>query len=254
MGPMAPGATPAAGAYIPTPRGPSSRTTLMIDWQHATAPREPVPTGSGGTTALPQRRALTAADALAAIAGADRRPLLVLRECLQCSGTEDALMSSKEDNERTYLLARWFHCVKLSPDVLEDDHPFRQLFPGAKPSHLFIANADGSSRHDLEGEHSRRELWNAMEAAIGASYQDDHAVALQKLARILDHLDEVDRSIAEMETRYELAISAGADARKVKKIQEDLTERRAERAELQAAAAKAAELEPRLPVPAPPAK
>jgi len=71
------------------------------------------------------------------------------RERHTCSGTEDALISSTEDNERTYLLARWFQCVKLPPDVLADDHPFRNPFPGEKPAHLFVANHDGSGRHDL---------------------------------------------------------------------------------------------------------
>lgn len=242
----------AASPYVPTARGPSSRTTLGIDWQHATHRAAPAASAPSGATVAPARRqALPVADALAQIAGADRRPLLVLRECLQCSGTEDALMSSKEDNERTYLLARWFHCVKLSPDVLEDDHPFRALFPGDKPSHLFIANFDGSARHDLAGEHSRRELWDAMEGAIAANYKGSAETALSKLGRILDDLDEVDRSLADMETRFELAIAAdGAGSSKVKKLQTELTERRAQREELLAAAVRVAALEPKPLVPA----
>lgn len=238
---------------MPTPRGPSSQTTLKIDWQHANAVREPE-VQTEGTVAAPRRRALSAEEAMASIASGDRRPVLVLRECLTCSGTEDALMSSKEDNERTYLLARWFHCVKLSPDVLEEDHPFRNLFPGEKPAHLFIANYDGSARHELQGTHSRRELWAAMEDALEANYQGGHASALQRLARILDDLDEVDRSLAELETRFELAVSAGADAKKTKKLQDELTERRAQRDELRAAAVKVSELQPKPLAPAPAGK
>ena len=184
------------------------------------------------------------------IAGDDRRPLLVLRECLQCSGTEDALMSSKEDNERTYLLARWFHCVKLSPDVLEPDHPFRNLFPGDKPAHLFVANHDGSARHDLEGEHSRRELWNAMETALTASYVTDHAAALQALGRLLDRLDEIDRSLAELVARVELAVSGGGSPRKLEKLQAEIAELRSRRTECQADIAKVSLLEPRTAAPA----
>ncbi len=191
---------------------------------------------------------------MAILAGEDRRPLLVLRECLKCSGTEDALMTSKEDNERTYLLARWFHCVKLSPDVLEEDHPFRALFAGEKPAHLFIANHDGSGRHDLQGTHSRRELWAAMEGALEASYQGGYASALQRLARLLDDLDEVDRSISDLDTRFELALAKGADASKTKKIQAELAERRGQRDELLAAAAKVTVLEPKPLAPAPAAR
>ena len=249
--PLAPGTTGLVGpgAYIPSTRGPSSKTTLMIAWEHATYTEKSVPKPKNPTAASVDqrvRRALTAEEALVHIAGADRRPLLVLRECLSCSGTEDALMSSKEDNERTYLLARWFHCVKLSPDVLEDDHPFRNLFPGEKPAHLFIANADGSSRHDLEGEHARSELWEAMEGAIAANYKGSHETALRKLAGLLDELDEIDRSLADLETRFELALAAdGADSKKFKKLRAQLDERRVERAELLASAVRVSALEPK---------
>jgi len=205
----------------------------LIRWEHATYTAPEEAPKAGHTVALKARRALSAEEALVHIAGTDRRPLLVLRECLKCSGTEDALMSSKEDNERTYLLARWFHCVKLAPDVLESDHPFRNLFPGEKPSHLFIANPDGSARHDLAGEHSRRELWGAMEAALAANYQGGVDSALQKLGRILDDLDEIDGSLADLESRYELAIAAdGADSPKVKKMRKELDELGQRRTEL----------------------
>jgi hypothetical protein len=235
---------------MPAARGPTSRTTLRIDWKHPTGPAQVAADGER-TVASQARRALSAEDALALIAGDDPRPLIVLRECLACSGTEDALMSSKEDNERTYLMARWFHCVKLPPDVLEDDHPFRNLFPGEKPAHLFLALEDGRMRHDLEGEHSRRELWGAMEAALAATYAESHQAALSRLVRILDDLDEVDRALADLETRFELAIASdGANASGTKKLQKQLNERRARRDELVAEASKVSALAPK-PEPAP---
>jgi hypothetical protein len=219
--------------YVTTPRGPSSRTTLKIDWQH---PIHALASETGGTSAAPRRRALPAEEALAQIASGDRRPMLVLRECHACSGTEDALMTSSVDNERTYLLARWFRCVKLPPDTLEEDHPFRSLFPGSKPAHLFISNPDGSERHDLQGVHSRRELWNAMEDAIESNYQGAHSSLLQRLTRLLDGMDQVDRTIADLETRYELAVSGRGDARKKMTMKAELEERRLQRDELLAAA------------------
>jgi len=179
------------------------------------------------------------------IAGDDPRPLLVLRECGECSGTEDALMSQADGNERTFLLSRWFRCVRLPPDVLEDDHPFRNLFTGDGPAHVFIANHDGSARHELRGTYSRRELWAAMEDAIEANYEDGHASALQRLTRLLDSLDGVDRSLADMETRLELAVSGGAGAKKTKALEAELAERRMQRDELLAAAEKVLPLRPR---------
>ena len=229
---------------MPRSRGPTSRTTLAISWQHPLLPGLAEAGADGRTTAVLQRQAMNATDALAHIVGEDRRPLLVLRECLTCRGTEDALMSSKEDNERTSLLARWFRCVKLPPDVLEKDHPFSKLFADEKPSHLFIATADGQFRHDLEGTHSRRELWGAMEQALMASYVDAPNEALTKFGKLLDGLDEVDSVLADLETRYELAIAKdGADSKQVKKLQKEIGEQKGERADLIGEASKLAALE-----------
>ena len=72
------------------------------------------------STAKKKRKALSREDAFKVIAGNDPRPLLVLRECKVCNGTDDALLKGGIDNERTFLLSRWFHCVKLPVDVLEE--------------------------------------------------------------------------------------------------------------------------------------
>lgn len=193
---------------------------------------------------MQQRSALAVAEAMAAIAGDDPRPVLVLRECLRCSGTEDALMSSKEDNERTYLLSRWFHCIKLPPDVLEADHPFRNLFPGEKPAHLFLANRDGSERHDLEGEHSRKELWGAMDKAILANYRESHTPAVLELTRLLDQLDEADRVIVDLETRSELLFAEGkGTGSAAQKLQKELEQRREKRQRLVGEVAQVSNLE-----------
>ena len=59
----------------------------------------------------------------------DKRPVLILRECDKCKGTDHALLSRTLDNEQTVLLAHWFRCVKLPPNVLlTSDHPFYNLF------------------------------------------------------------------------------------------------------------------------------
>jgi len=226
---------------MPTARGPTSRQTLQIDWQHVTPPRAEA--AGERTTAVQQRHALPVEEALALLAGEDRRPLLVLRECFKCSGTEDALMSSKEDNERTYLLSHWFHCVKLSPDVLEADHPFRNLFAQEAPSHLFLCNRDGSARHDLEGQHSRRELWGTMEGLIEANYAGNHERAVRSLAKILGEMDEADQTLADLSTRYELALSESGDSGKVRKLQSKIGAVRGERDELIAEALEVAALQ-----------
>ena len=124
------------------------------------------------------------------IAGEDPRPLLVLRECLTCTGTDDALLTRQTDNEKTMLMSRWFHCVKIAPGVLDEDHAFKNLFTGDAPAHLFLARADGSSRMELDGAQSRTELWGVMSALLDLEYRDKPDKALKKLYRVLDGFDD----------------------------------------------------------------
>ena len=200
-----------------------------MDWDHPVL-RAETAAADGRTTAKQMARALSLEEALKQVAGKDRRPLLVLRECNSCSGTEDALFTRGADNERTYLLSRWFHCVKLPPAVLEETHPFHELFSGDDPSHLFVASWDGQERHDLSGAQSRRELWDAMEKALAGSYAQSPKKPLRSLSKLLDQLDGVDIELWELRARFELALADdGPESRKVKKMigkLEDLEARR----------------------------
>src|SRR6185436_5147183 len=110
-GPSGPGTGPTTGGpYIPKSRGPTTRTELEIQWDHPVPPK--AAPGDPERTVAIVKRALPFEEALAVIRGNDPRPLLVVRECVRCSGTEDALLRRMEDNERTFLMSRWFHCVK----------------------------------------------------------------------------------------------------------------------------------------------
>jgi len=237
--------TAAAGsAYLSPARGPSSRRILDIQWTH------PVHKGARkegeGTQSSEQRKALPAAEAMRYIAGKDKRPLLILRECLTCTGTEDALLTRESDNERTYLLSQWFHCVKLPPDVLEDDHPFRNLFAGDTAAHLFVCNADGSGRTNLSGSkmRSRKALWDAMESAMKSNYRKSPRKPLRTLTNLLDDLDQIDLAVSELETKLELAIAKdGPEDRRTKKLMKKMTALRAERTELYEEVAEAAKLQ-----------
>ena len=182
------------------------------------------------------------------------RPLLVLRECLHCTGTDDALLTRQADNEKTMLLSRWFHCVKLPPDVLDDDHPFRNLFhadpqdgdedgaPGA--AHLFVARHDGSGRIDLDGAQSRTELWEAMGELLSSEYAKKTDRALKELLRTLDKYDVLDERIAQLEVDVDQRIEEdGPSSKKVKKMQKELAKLRAERDELREKAARISALQ-----------
>jgi hypothetical protein len=129
---------------------------------------------------------------LAAIADGDPRPLLVLRECDACRGSSDAFLSRTLDNEKTELLGRWFHAVRLGPEVLEPDHPLHALFPGQAPAHLFTATLDGRTRVELDGAQSQAQLWQAMTTVLRKTYRRDPDAAVRGLQKLLDQLDESD--------------------------------------------------------------
>ncbi len=195
------------------------------------------------TRAVEARHALAGADSFAFIAGEDRRPLLVLRECLTCTGTDDALMTRKADNERTMLMSRWFHCVKLPPDVLADDHPFHSLFEGRSPGHLFVARWDGSGRTDLNGQQSRTELWEKMEALLGSEYEKKAEPTLKQLLGILDGFDRIDGEISAVKGQIDDAIEDdGADSPKLSKLQAKLADLEQSKTQTRAQALKISEL------------
>lgn len=235
-------------------RGQSARTLLKLDWEYPVY--SPPSDEPAGPTAAPKHRtALSLADAIAAIAGKDPRPLLVVRECANCNGTDDALLSrGKVDNERTFLLSRWFHCVKLPVAVLDEDHPFHSLFASADPEHMFMSAADGSMRIPLESERSRVELWDTMTRVLKGTYSSEPDTPLRKIEHTLDQLDQLDQRIVGLEKEVDAAIEKdGTDSKKLKKLESELEKSKRERAE-QLSAIDAAAGELKLKKPATPAK
>jgi hypothetical protein len=230
------------GGYTTNPRGPTSRVELKLDWKFPTYV-EKVESKDGKTTAVQARRALTAADAFKYLAGDDRRPLLVLRECLKCNGTDDALMTRNSDNERTLLMSRWFHCVKLPPDVLEEDHPFHVLFDGDKPGHLFFARWDGSGRKDLTGQQSRTELWDLMGSYLASDYEKGADGSLKALVSLLDRFDRIDSDMASAKDEIDELIEKGqGESNKIRKLQDKLAELDAAKTRARADAVKLSDL------------
>ena len=220
-----------------TPRGPTSRDALSIDWNF---PVYKAGKGKGtGSVSAAARRALALEEAFASVAGKDPRPLLVLRECLTCNGTDDALLTREADNEKTMLMSRWFRCVKLPPNVLEEDHPYHGLFGDDDPGHLFVASPDGSNRRDLDGQQSRTELWKVMEGLLAVQYESKPGPAknLKKLSLLLDDFDSLDAEIMEIERQIEARIeSDGPKSRKLGRLKKKLDKVRKKRAKARAEA------------------
>jgi len=222
-------------------RGPTTKSTLTLKWSYPVY--TPPEVKSTGTVAKPTRHALSAKEALAYIAGDDARPLLVLRECLICNGTDDALLSRGVDNEKTLLLSRWFHCVKLPPDVTNPDHPFHSLFDSPDPEHLFVAAYDGSERAPLESDTSRTELWSAMTAVLTSQYKKDPSVSLKQIAQVLDKLDILDLHMSDLNSRQNALLETeGPGSKKLAKVRTDIEETRKELNDLLAQITKASDL------------
>lgn len=190
------------------------------------------------------RHALSSEAVFRTLAGNDPRPLLVLRECDVCNGTDDALLSKGVDNERTFLMSTWFHCVKLPVDVLKQDHPFYELFGHDDPEHLFVSMPDGSLKVKLESQTSRTELWDAMGQVLAAAYKTDPQPVVKLVQKSLDRMDVIDQKLLDLRARRnELLETEGASSKKLAKVELEIAEADAEIVSTKAEIAKATKLE-----------
>lgn len=175
------------------------------------------------TSAGPVEAALPRAEAFAKISETNRKPLLVLRECVHCKGTDHALFSRTLDNERTMLLAQWFYCVKLPPDVLNKKHAFRNVFEGANPPHVFLSLHDGSEVLPYDGRQTQAQLWKGMERLIDIAYQKKPKPAIKAMLSYLSRLDMLDGREQELLDRVEKEREKhGPQSTKVKKLRKEL--------------------------------
>lgn len=209
-------------ARTPHQRGPSAKDLLRMQWDFPVY--KPVEAEKTDATTVRMRQALSREAAITYLAGTDPRPLLVVRECRVCNKTDDALLTPGADNERTILLSRWFHCVKLPVDVLQKDHPFNALFPDKSSEHLFVAQRDGASKVPLESATSRTELWAAMSTILGAAYSKDPVAVAKEIAKSFDRLDVLDKRVVELEQRRDDLMESDSkpDLAKIKKVGEEI--------------------------------
>ncbi len=195
------------------------------------------------TVAKSVRKALDKQVAFYEISDDDRRPVLVLRECTRCNGTDDALLSREVSNDRILIMTRWFNCVKLPTDVLESDHPFRKLFPEEHPPHLFLARWDGSNSMALRGDLSRTELANHMFTMLKGEYRKSPPRAVKEITKIIAQYDVADEKIARLSGAVDKETEKrGLGSRKLKKMVKELDKAKAELEALKAKEAKVSKL------------
>lgn len=214
---------------------------LKIDWVHPVwKPVETAATGKPATTAAPQiERALPLAQAFELVTDGDRRPVLILRECEKCKGTDHALLAAKLDNEQTVLLAHWFRCVKLPPNVLDEKHPFYNLWKrekeGDRVPHLFFVDPDGSNRTELPGDQSQTVLWNVMFGYLERCYGEDAKAAIKQLRPLLGQYDKLDQEETLTKDRIDKELEKnGPESPKLKELDGDLAKLGKQREKLRA--------------------
>jgi len=223
----------AAAPRIALTRQRTSKKRLRIRWDYPVyvLPREET-VDPGQTIVRRRRQALSREEAFRQAAGDDPRPLLVLRECPACVGSEVALLSRKAENDRTLLFSQWFHCLKLPPDVLLEEHPFRRLFPEKDPPHLFLAMPDGSGVVGLSGAQSQKELWQAMTSVLRQAYVQDPSRAVKDHLKLLARFDHLDSREDLLEEQIDLEIEKrGPRSPKVRRLGRELEKIRAQRRE-----------------------
>lgn len=218
-------------------RQQTAKDRLALDWHFpvyapdlAEQPADDGKTNSGrAAVALPREKALLE------IKGKDHRPLLVVRECGFCKGTDDALLSRRLNNEKTLLLTKWFHCVKLPNHVLTAEHPFRNLFAAEHPPHLFLCRHDGSEVMELDGQQTQAQLWAAMEELLAREYEGDAKQAVRGILRCLNEYDTLDSLEAELRVRLEETLDKdGAKSPKVRALHRKIDAIAKDRAEVEA--------------------
>lgn len=222
-------------------RGKTAKQLLEINWQYPVYKAIEAPQHKAGSTtvAVQAERALPTEQAYEFVTDGDRRPLLVMRECERCKGTDHALLSRSLDNEQTVLLTHWFRCVKLPTNVIMEKHPLYNLFlrqkEGDRIPHLFFADPDGQNRMELPGDQPQTVLWNTMLSYLDRCYAEDAKSALKQLRQILGQYDRIDAQEQEVRARIEKeTIKNGPESPKLKKLDDDLAKLDEKRKELAA--------------------
>lgn len=209
------------GAPVTFARQRTSRARLSWDWDYAKVVQ--VVAESDDTVAAPQSRALPFDEAIGRVAGDDQRPLLVLRECFLCGSDEESDIGRKLLNEKTVMLARWFHCVRVSDAVRAQNHPLHALFSGERSPHLVLCASDGSRFTPVFGEEPLSAVWQKMRGLLQDAYEGDVHEATSALLQTLSRFDHVDSMEAELASRLDAAErTAAPDAAKIGKLRDQL--------------------------------
>jgi hypothetical protein len=226
------------GVALDMRRGKSAKKMLEIQWVYPVWKPVATPVAKDNRTVVQQvERALPLAAAYELVTDGDRRPVLILRECERCKGTDHALLHRTLDNEQTVLLAHWFRCVKMPTNVTNETHPFYNLFKkdekAGKVPHLFFVDPDGSNKSELPGDQPQSQLWDTMISYLERCYAEDAKAAIKELRQVLSQFDKLDAEEQRIKSSLDREIDKnGPDSPKAEKFQADLVKVGKDRAKL----------------------
>ena len=213
---------------------------LKVEWTYPVyKPTTPRRKPGERTVAKEVDRALPIEQAYMLVADGDKRPLLIMRECELCKGTDHAVLSRTLSNEQTVLLTHWVRCVKLPPNVLTEKHPFFNLFKKGekqkKVPHLFFADPNGDHKIALPGDQSQSELWKVMFTYLDRCYDENAKAAIKQLRKVLGSYDKLDAQEQLIRSRIDKEIEKnGPKSKKLKKFDKDLAKVAGQREKLRA--------------------
>tara|TARA_R110002072_G_scaffold217365_1_gene374976 strand:+ start:48594 stop:49322 length:729 start_codon:yes stop_codon:yes gene_type:complete len=222
-------------------RGYTSKNRLRVDWLHPVPPeRDRKTTSASGR--LPVQEAL---DLL--WAEDDGRPLLVLRECTNCKGSDGALLSRSLANDKTVLMTKWFRTVRLPAHITDHSHPFHNVFadlPFKKRwPHVFLLADRDSKPVDFTGLQTQSKLWQGMFRVLNARYAKNPKKAIRNWLRVLDRFDVIDaRTVTLKAELLQERATNGPTTKRAKKMEAQLAELDAQRKQALADEAKVRDL------------
>ncbi|MBM3984758.1 MAG: hypothetical protein FJ296_03560 [Planctomycetes bacterium] len=168
--------------------------------------------------------------ALVALADRDERPLFIVRECKGCKQASHEMVQAEKQGEKTMLLGRWFHAVRVSDDVLEETHPFHALFDAKLPPHVVAATADGKESAPLAARATQAQLWKLMSGVLRKAYRKDPEAAVKRLLALLDEWDLRDAQLVDLTDRLAaLRQAEKPDEREIARVEARKKEVEAER-------------------------
>lgn len=161
------------------------------------------------------------AAAIEELADGDPRPLLIYLSDHKSDAKVTRLLTAALNSERFQLASKWFHCVQVSSDVLNEGHAYHALFRGKHPARLVLASRDGKRVVPFLGTAQKKVNWSGIAGVLKKDYKKDPTSAVKAIERLLFKFDALDNRRKELQAQ--LARAAKSNQRdRIKSIEKQI--------------------------------